>query len=82
MFIILNIANSSEKSVNGIDWFLQDLRKQRATGKTKDGACFPLSLSVKLASEVDSSRPISTGLWRNLFIFYPNWCCYIPDTLQ
>lgn len=49
--------------------FLQDLRKQRATGKTKDGACFPLSLSVKLASEVDSSRPNSTGLWRNLFFF-------------
>nr|XP_011431433.3 PAS domain-containing serine/threonine-protein kinase isoform X1 [Crassostrea gigas] len=39
----------------------KDLRKQRATGKTKDGACFPLSLSVKLASEVDSSRPNSTG---------------------
>lgn len=51
--------------------FLQDLRKQRATGKTKDGACFPLSLSVKLASEVDSSQPNSTGLWRMIFFFTP-----------
>ncbi|XP_062573594.1 uncharacterized protein LOC134235480 isoform X2 [Saccostrea cucullata] len=39
----------------------KEIRKQRATGRTKDGASFPLSLSIKLATEVENSSYASAG---------------------
>ena len=66
--------------INFVFFFLQEIRKQRATGRTKDGVPFPLSISVKRASEVeDDPRNVppnnhDTGMLIKiiLYLFYLN----------
>lgn len=36
----------------------QDIKKQRATGKTRDGTFFPLSIIIRPAEEVESDANI------------------------
>lgn len=67
MFIILNIANSSEKSVNGIDWFSTGSEKTKSNRENKG---WSLLSSQSVCQAGIRSRQLPARFYRSVEEFY------------